>query len=524
MPKTKDKAPDLWIGSFTPYDPKTAPAVVIPAEPAPPPPAAVSSVPSTYPAGPTYESFLYSLLTSEVDATTGVTRAYISNTPNTASGLRGWHIDKLDKAQTTSSGLSFDVEGACRWEIGVDFDTATDGTADFITAYDPSCLANEVQQVSVGTNSAGQFKLTFNAQQTANIAVNASAATVKSAIAALSTVGGASNVDVAGRNGGPWLVEFKGTLAAANQTVMTMADGDTPLSGGSGQAVTTIQDGTTGADLMRWSPYSDASGVIAPKLGIGAPIGTPRADTEFVLINAPSGLSGLSVRYRDDAGTLNGLNFTNISTANKRAIINFNNYWQVGMDYQHADTENFHIVDTNASGTPIRFYLEGAPANTLVPKAGVNTANPLSMWHIANSNDSSLYDTPQTLLSAGYSTLTNRTMQWQQILNASQANNFFWMMGTLGAGSTEGTPVADSIGPVCHGIACDQSVMSLISAPSGTNQTINRVVRVGNNQLSFFDATPVSKQSVAAAATDAGTTQTLANSLRTIMINLGLAS
>lgn len=41
--------------------------------------------------------------------------------------------------------------------------------------------------------------------------------------------------------------------------------------------------------------------------------------------------------------------------------------------------------------------------------------------------------------------------------------------------------------------------------------------------ISFYGATPVARQTVAAAATDAATTQTLANSIRTILINLGLA-
>jgi hypothetical protein len=40
--------------------------------------------------------------------------------------------------------------------------------------------------------------------------------------------------------------------------------------------------------------------------------------------------------------------------------------------------------------------------------------------------------------------------------------------------------------------------------------------------LGFFAVTPVARQTVGAAATDAATTQTLANNLRTALINLGL--
>ena len=42
--------------------------------------------------------------------------------------------------------------------------------------------------------------------------------------------------------------------------------------------------------------------------------------------------------------------------------------------------------------------------------------------------------------------------------------------------------------------------------------------------ISFYGATPVARPTVSAAATDAGTTQTLANSLRTALINLGLVA
>lgn len=45
-----------------------------------------------------------------------------------------------------------------------------------------------------------------------------------------------------------------------------------------------------------------------------------------------------------------------------------------------------------------------------------------------------------------------------------------------------------------------------------------------SQKLGFYNATPVVQQSVAAAATDAATTQTLANSLRTLAIALGLAA
>lgn len=57
--------------------------------------------------------------------------------------------------------------------------------------------------------------------------------------------------------------------------------------------------------------------------------------------------------------------------------------------------------------------------------------------------------------------------------------------------------------------------------------TFREAIRVGTNGsaalLSFFGGSPVAKQSLPAAATDAATTQALANALRTLIINYGLA-
>ncbi len=52
--------------------------------------------------------------------------------------------------------------------------------------------------------------------------------------------------------------------------------------------------------------------------------------------------------------------------------------------------------------------------------------------------------------------------------------------------------------------------------PDGT------VVCTASEKLGFFAATTVVKQTGAAAGTDAATTQTLANQLRTVFINYGL--
>ncbi len=65
-------------------------------------------------------------------------------------------------------------------------------------------------------------------------------------------------------------------------------------------------------------------------------------------------------------------------------------------------------------------------------------------------------------------------------------------------------------------------VIEFYTAASSGSAT--KQVTIGHNTIGFFGVTPIAKPAAAAAATDAATTQTLANSLRTILINLGLAS
>ena len=94
-------------------------------------------------------------------------------------------------------------------DVWVDF--TTPGTA----------LVDEVQTVTLtGTPTGGTFTLTFGGYTTSSLAYNASAATVQTALRALTSIGGA-NVDVAGGAGGPYTVTFVGTLAKTNVGAIT---------------------------------------------------------------------------------------------------------------------------------------------------------------------------------------------------------------------------------------------------------------------------------------------------------------
>lgn len=70
---------------------------------------------------------------------------------------------------------------------------------------------DEVQTVTLNSSTGGTFTLGYGGQTTANIAYNASAATVQTALEGLSSIG-AGNVSVSGANGGPYTITFLNTL------------------------------------------------------------------------------------------------------------------------------------------------------------------------------------------------------------------------------------------------------------------------------------------------------------------------
>jgi hypothetical protein len=109
-------------------------------------------------------------------------------------------------------------------------------------------VVDEVQRITVNA-TAGQFKLTYSGQTTADIAFNASAAAVTTAFTALSTVGAGNAVVTGGpgNSGGttPYFVTFTGALAGLDASTITAANGTTPLSGGA--ATVTVQTDVVGS-------------------------------------------------------------------------------------------------------------------------------------------------------------------------------------------------------------------------------------------------------------------------------------
>ena len=107
-----------------------------------------------------------------------------------------------------------------------------------------AAAVDEVQTVTIDA-TGGDFTLTYGAQTTGNIAYNAAASAVQTALRALTSIG-STGCSVAGSAGGPYTVTFAGPLAAQNLALMT--GNDAGLTGGA-HSVTIAQE-TAGHPLV----------------------------------------------------------------------------------------------------------------------------------------------------------------------------------------------------------------------------------------------------------------------------------
>jgi hypothetical protein len=80
---------------------------------------------------------------------------------------------------------------------------------------------NAVQSLTItGSPTGGTFTVTYATITSGAIAYNASAATVQTALQAMSSIG-ANNVTVTGSDGGPWTLTFSGALGVQPITTVT---------------------------------------------------------------------------------------------------------------------------------------------------------------------------------------------------------------------------------------------------------------------------------------------------------------
>ncbi|UUO04621.1 hypothetical protein M4951_14605 [Blastopirellula sp. J2-11] len=122
------------------------------------------------------------------------------------------------------------------------------GEISITNAQDPFAGRNEIQQVSLPVGiTGGTFTVTFDGQTTSALAYNASAATVQSALEALSNIE-SGDIAVTGADGGPWLIEFKATYANTNVSAVTV---DTSSLTAGSVLVTEIVEGSIGGNAIQ---------------------------------------------------------------------------------------------------------------------------------------------------------------------------------------------------------------------------------------------------------------------------------
>ncbi len=143
------------------------------------------------------------------------------------------------------------------FHLGATVDAETDGQPS-LGADGDDFAGNEIQRVTLGgAPTAGTFTLSFGGQTTAPIAYNDTASAVRSALEALPNIG-VGQVLVTGGPGpnNPWLVTFRGTLAAKNVTQMT----------GNGSQLISTTAGTVTVATTQNGGIDDENGVVLGNL------------------------------------------------------------------------------------------------------------------------------------------------------------------------------------------------------------------------------------------------------------------
>jgi hypothetical protein len=126
---------------------------------------------------------------------------------------------------------------------------------------------DEIQQISVGSNSGGFFHFTFRGDTSFDLAWNETTANVANALDSLPSIG-TGNYSLSGPDGGPWQVTFTGDLAGLNVERMDMSNGT--LTGGSGEGITTVQQGGVHLDITIYLGTEDQEPDPRMELEIGS--------------------------------------------------------------------------------------------------------------------------------------------------------------------------------------------------------------------------------------------------------------
>lgn len=201
------------------------------------------------------------LIAEELAALVPVPNAYLDD-----SGIPIW--DEVRPSLAEAIGQAFDaaslfgVNKPSSWTSQSIYDSAVAAG----NTYEQTDVSAVQTATVTGSPTGGNFTLSYNGQTTSNIAYNATAATVQTALQALSTIG-TGNATVAGSAGGPYTITFAGALA--NTSVGTITANGSGLTGGTSPGVT-IAVVTTGSSAGDPGQGVAQLGVILAKDGFAA--------------------------------------------------------------------------------------------------------------------------------------------------------------------------------------------------------------------------------------------------------------
>lgn len=243
-----------------------------------------------------------------------------------------------------------------------------------------------------------------------------------------------------------------------------------------------------GADILRFTPAEKSPTGKSTMFMLSGQAADRNSSTMFGQFKAGKDLGGLETSINADVAYPHLL-FTQRSASHKRAIINYNQQWLQGCDLGATNAPDFYFYDSANALT--RLFIQST-ANTRA-KVGINQISPLANLHVATGVAAGDYNTVQTAFAAGYSTLANRSMSLEQILDASAVVNYFWMHGHLDPASTRAVPTAHSTGGISSGLECTDAGLALVAAPTGANQTLSRPVQIAASALGFYGTAPIAQ-------------------------------
>ncbi|PQO45870.1 hypothetical protein [Blastopirellula marina] len=238
-------------------------------------------------------------LTYSGQTTTAI--AYNANAATVQAALEA--LANIGSGDVVVSGTapiwSIDFAGALAAQdvplITGDGSNLTGGVGTIETTQLAAAPINEKQTVSLSPGvTGGTFTLTYAGQTTAAISYAAAAATVETALETLSNI---DAVAVSGSSGGPWVVEFQGSLASTNVALMS-GDGDS-LTGDDSQTLT-VTTLVTPTGPHHWDEPANWDQASVPASADDVRLENSSSDILYGLSQAAVTLASLEIRASYD--------------------------------------------------------------------------------------------------------------------------------------------------------------------------------------------------------------------------------